>query len=100
MSCLASVYVLHKRTFPVPSPIASLILLAAHVQDVEAYLTGASDSSDYIQLVAPELNFAAIPAQQVHSPALPIILICSNTSLSCRGLSRGAELTIKSPDLE
>ena len=34
-------------------------------QDVEAYLTGQSSSSDYIQLVAPDLNFAAIPAQQV-----------------------------------
>jgi hypothetical protein len=48
---------------------SSTMLIAASsylfAQDVEAYLTGQSSSSDYIQLVAPDLNFAAIPAQQV-----------------------------------
>lgn len=57
------------------SPRCSASCIAAtcvtFVQDVEAYLTGLSSSSDFIQLVAPDLNFAAIPAQQVGQQLQP-----------------------------
>jgi hypothetical protein len=46
-------------------PCVSQLTCHTFVQDVEAYLTGLSSSSDYIQLVAPDLNFAAIPVQEV-----------------------------------
>ncbi len=34
-------------------------------QDVEAYLTGASDTSDFIQLALPELVLPGLPSRPV-----------------------------------
>ena len=40
------------------------------VQDLEAYLTGASDASEYIQLAVPELVLPELPLHAVCSPAV------------------------------